>query len=459
MTARVPVRAEDALFLHAQTALLCQQVGAVLLLEPAAIQPRDFRHAMGQRVRRVPELRRRLQRPRSPWRRPCWVTDDDVEFGDRIRDVTLGRDGCPAAPSDVIDGFFSRPCDPFHSPWEMLLVRGMAAGRTAVVVKVHHVVGDSTAIIAMLSELFDPAAGRGPAGARSGPPGPPGPPGRAQVPGRARVPGRGAARAVRGLCHLAAAGRAPALSVCGTFTSDRRRYLPVRLPAREVAVTARSLQVGIADLLLALITEALSRLLRARGEETAGRTVRVAVPRSRVARAARSRRPPANRSAALALDLPIGPLALAERLTTVRGQLDTHQRRGEPEAAALVLRTLNWLPPPLQRRAAAQLYRHRWFNLLVSVFPGQRRGHRLLGARVAEVYPVLALADGVGLAIGAMTWDTSLSIGILADAGLVPDAGRLAAELAGAFRRAQAAASRGGPPSRGPSHGTAAAIG
>ena len=33
-----PLRAEDALFLHAQGPLLCQQVGAVLLLEPAAVE-------------------------------------------------------------------------------------------------------------------------------------------------------------------------------------------------------------------------------------------------------------------------------------------------------------------------------------------------------------------------------------------------------------------------------------
>jgi WS/DGAT/MGAT family acyltransferase len=453
VTARVPLRAEDALFLHAQTPLLSQQVGAVLLLESAAVPSQDFRREMAQRVQRVPELRRRLERPRSTWRRPCWVTEYEADFVDRIRHVMLGRDGCPAALADVIDGFFSRPCDPFDNPWQMLLVRGTVTGQTVVAVKVHHTAGDSNAIIAMLSALFDPAAGASRAGARSGRPGPP------ARHGRVRVPGRGAAQAVRGLCHLAAAGRAPALSVCGTFTSDRRRYLPVALPAREVAVTARRLRVGIADLLLILITEALGQLLRARGEETAGRTVRVAVPRSRVVRAARSRRTPANRSAALALDLPIGPLTLAERVTAVRGQLGAHQRRGEPEAAALVLRALNWLPPPLQRRAAVQLYRHRWFNLLVSVFPGQRRGHRLLGARVAEVYPVLALADGVGLAIGAMTWETSLSIGILADAGLVPDADRLAAGLTGAFRRAQAAAGRDGPVSPGPSRGTAAAIG
>jgi hypothetical protein len=59
---------------------------------------------------------------------------------------------------------------------------------------------------------------------------------------------------------------------------------------------------------------------------------------------------------------------------------------------------MNFVPAPLLRRTATLLYQHRWFNLLVSVFPRTRRSHRPLRARVEEVYPVLAFADGVGLA-------------------------------------------------------------
>lgn len=104
-----------------------------------------------------------------------------------------------------------------------------------------------------------------------------------------------------------------------------------------------------------------------------------------------------------------------------------------------MLRAMNALPPPLQRRSAVLIYHHRWFNLLVSIFPGIRGEQCLLGVPVREVYPVLALADGVGLAIGAMTWGKSLSVGILADAALVPDVDLLAAEFRAAFHNFQAA--------------------
>lgn len=459
--APAPIRAEDALFLHAQTPLLCQQVGAVVLLEPPPLPAAAFGTAMRQRTREVPELHRRLERPRKRWRRARWVADRDIDFDRRIRHVTIGEPGRGDTVGELVDSFFSVPCDPYTSPWEMLLVHGMPGERTAVAVKVHHALGDSYAIIAALGKLFDPDAPRvaAPTGEfRSGV-------GRSQAAQRLAEPEdnvqgspnkrvgrlanpvpdrvldctalRSAVRGIRGLWHLAAAGRAPEVSVCGPFTSDRRRYVPITLPAREVAVTARGLNVGITDYLVAMIAEAIGRLLRSRGENTDGRVIRAVLPRISPSATGRSRRSPANRSAAVSLDLPIGPMVLPERLTVIAGQVEAHQRRGEPEAAAIVLRAMNCLPLPIQRRAAASLYQRRWFNMLVSVFPGERRSHRFLGAQVGDVYPVLALADGVGLAIGAMTWDKSLSIGILADSALVPDVDRLAAELRGAFVRSR----------------------
>jgi len=446
----IPLRAEDALFLHAQSPLLCQQVGAVLLLEPTAALDIDaLRDVITQRVRAIPTLRHRLERAPGRWRRPRWVADEG-DIGPRIREVRCGRDGNPRTLGGIVDTFFSLECDPYRSPWEVWLIPGAPDGRTAVAVKIHHALGDSHAIIAALTRLLDPAPdgpGSRVAAGRTVAPG-----SRAGGDGDRRKAGdraRGAAvrlhdglRTIRGLTHLAAAGAAPDVSVCGPFTGGRRRYVQAVLPAWEVARTARGLDTKIADLLLAVTAEALGRLLRARGEETAGQQVRIAVPRACPVRG-RDRTAgtePRNRTAAVTLDAPIGPATPAERLAAVRGQVAARVDRGDAAAAAMVLRVMNFLPLPLQRLAAVQFYQRRWFNLLVSVFPGARRGYSLLGARVEEAYPVLALADGAGLAIGAMTWERSLSVGILADAALVPDVDKLAAEIPAAFELYRAAA-------------------
>jgi diacylglycerol O-acyltransferase len=46
------------------------------------------------------------------------------------------------------------------------------------------------------------------------------------------------------------------------------------------------------------------------------------------------------------------------------------------------------------------------------------------------VHPVLPLADGVGLAVGALHWRDRTEIGITADPALVPDAAALPGRLA-----------------------------
>jgi WS/DGAT/MGAT family acyltransferase len=428
---RIPLRAEDALFLHAQTPLLCQQVGAVVMLEPAKLDIDDLRAAVRDRVRAIPELRRRLVPGPGRWRRPCWVPDHDIDFTARIREVTA--DHAPSALGGAINAFFSQWCDPRRHPWEILLIRDAARGGGAVItVKLHHALGDSHTIMGALTRLFDGRNGAGKPGSVRG-----------RYRGISRARARSTVRAARGLWHLALAGRAPDISVCGSFTDGRRRYLAVDLPARDVARTARGLGCGIAELLAAMIGEAVGQLLRSRGEDTTGRIARIAMPRAREPLAAHGggrAGTPGNRTAAISVEVPIGPAAPAARLAAVRGQTATHVRRGEDTAAAAVLRGMNILPPPLQRAVAARLYQRRWFNMLLSVFPGVRRSYHLLGARVARVYPVLALADGVGLAIGTMTWEQSLAVGILADAALVPDADRIAAGLARAFERYQAAA-------------------
>jgi len=126
-------------------------------------------------------------------------------------------------------------------------------------------------------------------------------------------------------------------------------------------------------------------------------------------------------------------MSLAERVTAVRAARQSQLRRGDAEASAFVLRAMNLLPSPLQRAIARMAFTSRRFSLIVSVFPGTRQTRQLLGAEVTEVFPVLALADGVGLAVGAMTWGRSLSVGIMANPALIPDAALLAAGMRHAF--------------------------
>jgi hypothetical protein len=211
----------------------------------------------------------------------------------------------------------------------------------------------------------------------------------------------------------------------------RREFAAVSLDARTVASRARQLKAGTVDLVLAVAADALGQLVARQGQPAAGRRVRAMVPCS--LRSNRDGAGPGNRIAGVLLDLPVGPMSLAERVTAVRAARQAQLRRGDAEASAFVLRAMNLLPSPLQRAIARTAFTSRRFSLIVSVFPGTRQTRQLLGAEVTQVFPVLALADGVGLAIGAMTWGQSLSVGIMANPALIPDVALLAAGMRHAF--------------------------
>ena len=454
-----PVRAEDALFLYAQTASCPQQVGAVVMLNGPGVDLADLRSSVAAKVSQLPELRRRLIPARGRWARPRWVIDASVDVRSRVTEIT--PDGASLTSLEQLVGrYFAEPVDPGEAAWQLLLVRAAPGGPGAIVVKAHHALGDSYALISTLSGLFDPQDPRLRSVRPEGPRGPgqsgdggssPGS-GRspeATPPGKHRPSRAGAAlRVARGLAGMSLAAPPSPIGVDGGVTGHRREFAAVSLNARMVATRARLLGAGTADLVLAVAADALGQLMAGGGQPTAGRTVRAMVPRSlrsagrapggrgapiQAAPSGGGGARPGNQTAGVLLDLPVGPMSLAERVTAVRAGRQARLRRGDADASAFVLRAMNLLPAPLQRVIARTSFTSRRFSLIVSVFPGTRQSRRLLGAEVTDVFPVLALADGVGLALGAMTWGRSLSIGIMTNPAIIPDVTLLAAGIRDAF--------------------------
>jgi diacylglycerol O-acyltransferase / wax synthase len=67
--------------------------------------------------------------------------------------------------------------------------------------------------------------------------------------------------------------------------------------------------------------------------------------------------------------------------------------------------------------------------------PGARRPLHCRGGLIREVYPVLPLADGVGLAVGVMHWGRITGVGITGDPHLVPEVGGIPARLQASLAR------------------------
>ena len=141
-----PVRAEDAVFLHAQTVTCPQQVGAVVMLNGPGVDLAALRSSVAFRVGQLPELRRRLIPAHGRWARPRWVVDEYVDVRSRVTEVT--SDGASLTSLEQIVGhYFAEPVDPAQAAWQLLLVRAAPGGPSAIVVKAHHALGDSYAAL------------------------------------------------------------------------------------------------------------------------------------------------------------------------------------------------------------------------------------------------------------------------------------------------------------------------
>jgi len=146
--------ATDALFKYADSAIAPMNMGSVLILKPRHANPEDFadayRHFVGERLARLPKLRKCLVDDGIGL--PAWIDRGDPDLGYHVRHTRLksgddrelfrklGR--LQHAPFD-----FSRPLFMFH------IVEGLPEGRVAIMQKFHHAFADGKTASRLL-ELF-----------------------------------------------------------------------------------------------------------------------------------------------------------------------------------------------------------------------------------------------------------------------------------------------------------------
>jgi hypothetical protein len=139
----------------------------------------------------------------------------------------------------------------------------------------------------------------------------------------------------------------------------------------------------------------------------------------------------ANRTAAVMVDLPLGLRDERDRLAEVARRTGRLRSGSRALASRFVMQDVGELMPlPVHRWFSRTVYGRRFFHAIVSNMPGPDAQIYVTGVPIEWAGPLLPLAAGTPLAIGALSWNGDLLLGITADPLLVPDARELGAQIA-----------------------------
>jgi diacylglycerol O-acyltransferase len=400
------VRSADAFFLHVETAGAPQHVGGLVVFEHA-LSMDQVRQVVRNELVGMPRFRQRLARP-SYWRRACWVEVDDIDWSSHLseRRTSDGRAGLWGLVADAAETPMSRD----RPMWRIMLVSdsGERSAQGAMVLLVHHAIADGNGIVSQGLNLLRPRIELPrPVGA---------------APGRVRLAGA----TIAGLVRLATDGGAgrPALA-----SSPRRDFATADLALDAVRRVAAAHHVRVTDVVLALVGEAVAATHHDVATRIRGR-LRVAVPLT-VRRAGIVAE--TNATAGVMVDVPVDGLPIEDLIAEVGRRTARVRTLSRAAASRFVLAVgLRALPEPAAAWFARTVYGRRFFHAIVSNMRGSPQALSMAGVGIAQVYPILPLAPGAPLAVGALSWAGSLGIGITTDPAAF-DAAVLAARIESTF--------------------------
>jgi len=120
-----------------------------------AIDPCALRHRLDRVSRLVPRMHQRVVGDPLGIAPPRWETHEDFRLGRHFRLATLGGQGTPGQLHELAAAISSQVLDRSVPLWEFTLVRGMADGGSALIVKTHHALTDGVGGMQLMLELCD----------------------------------------------------------------------------------------------------------------------------------------------------------------------------------------------------------------------------------------------------------------------------------------------------------------
>lgn len=362
---------------------------------------------------------------------PRWVDAEDWDLSAHLHRVALPAPGGDAELRSLVSDLMSQPLDLTRPLWDSHLVEGYGSGG-ALVTRIHHTVGDGTALVRVLLGLTAPDAAtslraRGAEDPRLGARRPlPLPP----------LSAEGALDLVRAAgIHLLTLARVSALLPdAGTpLRGPLRRRKNVAWtdphPLDSLRPLRRATGATVNDILLAAVAGALrTHLLRRRAEVPPSIRAIVPVDLRRV-----GDRGLGNQFGMVFLELPVGIASRRERLRTIHERMLAERQSALPAVTMEVLGAAG-LAPRAVERLLLRFFGSKATAVITNV-RGPDTARYLAGRRLRRLTFFVPQSAKLGLGISIFSYAGQMEVGVITDSGLIPDPTAITREVTGELRQ------------------------
>lgn len=441
----------DAGFLEAEDSdrHISLAIGGLVVLEGPPPDYTTLASTLSARISGCPRFGQKLQVHPFDLAPPQWVDDPDFDMAHHLRRVALPWPGDDTELYRFVADQMARRLDRDRPLWRIWVIEGLPEGRWAMLVQVHHCVGDGIATSHLFTGLCDESGDDAEgvasfAGHIRGSHESPSAGWRFGLPAVNMSPASWAAdlwnvstsisaaamRAARGTIELSAGllhqGTGTALN--GPM-SAMRRYSAARVSLDDVTQICREFDVTVNDVALAALTEGYRGMLQRRGERPLPETMRTLVPVS--TRAGNAFGATDNRVSVMLPYLPVEEDNPVRRLREVHSRLNRTKSTGQRQAGSAFVSAANYLPFPLTAwavRLLTHLPQHGVTTIATNV-PGPSETLHILGRKVLDVLPVPPIALQLRTGVAMLSYADHLFFGILVDYDTMPDVDEFARSI------------------------------
>jgi WS/DGAT/MGAT family acyltransferase len=410
----------------------------------------EFVKYMDERLPLLPRYRQRVTPAPFNVGHPTWEFDHQFNIRNHIMFTQLAAPGDDTQLSitsgKLLSGMLSR-----NKPlWEMYIVHGLAGGRSALVSKVHHAMIDGISGVDLTKITFEISPNPAPAPKIDFTPPPP----KSSNITKDLVDAwldsveegmRGWNEFQNGLLNLTNAFvtqsnnwlKAPNTSFLPALStpvpmlpfnqkplSGERRLVWSEFSFAEARAIRGALGGTVNDVVLTILSGAITRYVKLHGQRVRGRMLRVMVPVSM--RREEQRGALGNLVSVLPVEIPLDLENPVERLHYISNRTGELKESRLAESANMFSALLGVVPAQVQALVGSMAATPiPVFNTVCTNVPGPQIPLYCMGKRLVAWYPYVPIGYGLGVGCAIMSYDQKLFFGLTSDLQAMPDVEKL----------------------------------